>query len=192
MARPIEATPTLYGEDARRLLDELSNHCSREETERRQKRAKALLAQLNRPRRKKKRVPLPPLDLDWLSNHVSQDINDGPDFGSTVITLPKQEVIEAVGFLRSKGYKVVPLVHTVGDLVRVQVTRERGDSHKDRRAMVLRLLEWGPMYYSDLCSWIYALELGNWEHNEISKLVEEGLVLYDETEGIYRLPGGPF
>lgn len=39
MAKPIEPTPTLYGEDAEALLRELENVCSEEEAERRLKKA---------------------------------------------------------------------------------------------------------------------------------------------------------
>lgn len=48
MARPIEATPTLYGEDAERLIASLADRCSSEEAQRRQKAATRYLANMTR------------------------------------------------------------------------------------------------------------------------------------------------
>ncbi len=50
MARPIEATPPLYGEDAEELLASLEKTASREEIERRQKWARSFLADVMRPK----------------------------------------------------------------------------------------------------------------------------------------------
>jgi hypothetical protein len=46
MARPIEATPVLEGEDAARLLAELEHVCAPEEAERRVAAARKLLAKV--------------------------------------------------------------------------------------------------------------------------------------------------
>jgi hypothetical protein len=46
MARPIEATPTLKGEDAERLLQDLDRVCPPEEAERRVAAARKLLAKV--------------------------------------------------------------------------------------------------------------------------------------------------
>ena len=46
MARPIEPTPVLEGEDAERLLDQIEIVCTPEETERRVAAARKLLAQV--------------------------------------------------------------------------------------------------------------------------------------------------
>lgn len=51
MARAIQPTPVLTGEDAQSVLRSLSSHCSRTEAERRRERARELLKQLNRPRK---------------------------------------------------------------------------------------------------------------------------------------------
>lgn len=48
MARPIEATPVLYGDDARRLLDDLQRVCSPEEARRRIESGKRTRAELMR------------------------------------------------------------------------------------------------------------------------------------------------
>lgn len=45
MAKPIEATPPLFGEDARRLLESLKECASPEEIERRRARSRERLAQ---------------------------------------------------------------------------------------------------------------------------------------------------
>lgn len=45
MAKPIEATPTLYGDDARRLLESLANVAPPEEIERRRAISRERLAQ---------------------------------------------------------------------------------------------------------------------------------------------------
>lgn len=50
MARPIEATPTLYGEDAEAVLRSLSTTCSPEELERRRSEARRFLASMTKPR----------------------------------------------------------------------------------------------------------------------------------------------
>jgi hypothetical protein len=50
MANPIEATPTLKGEDARRLLEDLQEVCSCEEKARRIARARAARAETMRPK----------------------------------------------------------------------------------------------------------------------------------------------
>jgi len=50
MSLPIVATPTLYGEDAERLLRDLERGCSREEMDRRIERAKVRIAELMRPK----------------------------------------------------------------------------------------------------------------------------------------------
>jgi hypothetical protein len=50
MASPIDATPTLKGADARRLLAELENVCSPEEAARRIERARSLRAEMMRPK----------------------------------------------------------------------------------------------------------------------------------------------
>jgi hypothetical protein len=50
MARPIEATPTLEGEDAERLLRDLADVCSPEEARRRIKYAREQLAEMTRPK----------------------------------------------------------------------------------------------------------------------------------------------
>jgi hypothetical protein len=50
MASPIDATPTLKGADARRLLAELENVCSPEEAARRIERARVLRAEMMRPK----------------------------------------------------------------------------------------------------------------------------------------------
>ena len=46
MARPIEATPVLQGEDAEKLLEELEHVCAPEEAERRVAAARRLLAKV--------------------------------------------------------------------------------------------------------------------------------------------------
>lgn len=46
MARPIEHTPALEGDDARRLLEQLEDVCSPEEAERRIAAARKLLAKV--------------------------------------------------------------------------------------------------------------------------------------------------
>jgi hypothetical protein len=51
MARPIEATPVLRGEDARRLVESLDNRCSNAEAERRMAWAQKALAEMTRPKR---------------------------------------------------------------------------------------------------------------------------------------------
>ncbi len=53
MASPIEATPTLRGEDARRLIESLENRCSNEEAERRMAWAKKVMAEMTRPKNQK-------------------------------------------------------------------------------------------------------------------------------------------
>lgn len=50
MARPIEATPTLRGRDAKRLLDDLARVCSPEEQARRVQHARKQLAEMTRPK----------------------------------------------------------------------------------------------------------------------------------------------
>jgi len=50
MARPIEPTPELTGEDAERLLRDLEDVCSPAEAERRSKWAEQQLAELMRPK----------------------------------------------------------------------------------------------------------------------------------------------
>lgn len=45
MAKPIEATPPLFGEDARRLLESLEDCASPEEISRRREESRARLAQ---------------------------------------------------------------------------------------------------------------------------------------------------
>jgi len=50
MARPIEPTPTLEGEDALRLLRDLQRGCSPDEAKRRIDLAKVELAALKRPK----------------------------------------------------------------------------------------------------------------------------------------------
>ena len=49
MARPIEPTPVLEGEDAERLLRDLENTCSPEEARRRVQKARELLAKVMVP-----------------------------------------------------------------------------------------------------------------------------------------------
>jgi len=51
MAQPIEPTPVLTGEDARRLVQSLDNRCSNAEAERRMAWAKKVLADMTRPKR---------------------------------------------------------------------------------------------------------------------------------------------
>lgn len=50
MASPIEATPTLKGADAQRLLRDLEDVCSPEEAARRIERARAVRAEMMRPK----------------------------------------------------------------------------------------------------------------------------------------------
>ena len=50
MARPIESTPVLEGEDAERLLRDLENVCSPEEAKRRMEWAQVQLADMMRPK----------------------------------------------------------------------------------------------------------------------------------------------
>ena len=50
MARPIEPTPILEGEDAERLLRDLENVCSPEEARRRIEWARAKRAEMMRPK----------------------------------------------------------------------------------------------------------------------------------------------
>lgn len=50
MARPIEATPDLYGEDAERLERQVANPCSLEEQKRRAAAAEAFIAEMSRPK----------------------------------------------------------------------------------------------------------------------------------------------
>ncbi len=45
MSKPIQPTPTLHGEDARRVLEDLKNHCSPEEAKRRSRNARRGLLQ---------------------------------------------------------------------------------------------------------------------------------------------------
>ena len=49
MARPIEPTPVLEGEDAERLLRELEHTCTPEEAKRRVQKARDLLAKVMMP-----------------------------------------------------------------------------------------------------------------------------------------------
>lgn len=49
MARPIEPTPVLEGEDAERLLRDLERTCSPEEAKRRVRKARELLAKVMLP-----------------------------------------------------------------------------------------------------------------------------------------------
>jgi hypothetical protein len=49
MARPIEATPVLEGEDAERLLRDLERTCTPEEAKRRVQKARELLAKVMVP-----------------------------------------------------------------------------------------------------------------------------------------------
>lgn len=49
VAKPIEPTPTLYGEDAEQLLRELKDVCSESEAQRRLKKAEEFLAEVMRP-----------------------------------------------------------------------------------------------------------------------------------------------
>lgn len=51
MSRPIEATPTLEGKDAERLLRDLEKVCSPEEARRRIEYAKVELARMMQPKR---------------------------------------------------------------------------------------------------------------------------------------------
>ena len=50
VARPIESTPTLYGEDAEQLLRELANVCSPAEAKARGERGRRLRAEMMRPK----------------------------------------------------------------------------------------------------------------------------------------------
>lgn len=50
MARPIEATPTLYDQDAERLLADLEDVCTPEEAMRRIQQAKKQRAEMMRPK----------------------------------------------------------------------------------------------------------------------------------------------
>lgn len=50
MARPIEPTPTLDGEDADRLLESLDKHASPAEMKERQRRAKEYLEEIRKPK----------------------------------------------------------------------------------------------------------------------------------------------
>jgi hypothetical protein len=50
MARPIEPTPTLDGEDADRLLESLDKHASPSEMEERQRRAAEYLEEIRKPK----------------------------------------------------------------------------------------------------------------------------------------------
>jgi hypothetical protein len=50
MARPIEPTPVLEGEDAERLLRDLENTCTPEEAKRRVQKARGFLAEIMRPK----------------------------------------------------------------------------------------------------------------------------------------------
>lgn len=50
MARPIQATPTLRGEDAKRLLRDLEDVCSPEEAQRRIEYGRKLRAEMMRPK----------------------------------------------------------------------------------------------------------------------------------------------
>jgi hypothetical protein len=50
MASPIEATPTLRGKDAKRLLSDLKSVCSPEESARRIRYAKEQVAEMMRPK----------------------------------------------------------------------------------------------------------------------------------------------
>ncbi len=58
MARPIEPTPPLEGEDAERLLADLERGCSEEERKRRQEWAITKLAQLFQPKGFPKKPPV--------------------------------------------------------------------------------------------------------------------------------------
>lgn len=51
MAHPIEPSPIVKGEDARRLLQSLDDRCSNEEAERRMAWAKKALAEMTRPKK---------------------------------------------------------------------------------------------------------------------------------------------
>lgn len=51
MARPVEATPMLEGEDAERLLSELERVCPPDEAKRRIERAKRTRLEMMRPKR---------------------------------------------------------------------------------------------------------------------------------------------
>jgi len=51
MARPIEPTPVLRGEDAQRLVQSLDNRCSNAEAERRMAWAKKASAEMTRPKK---------------------------------------------------------------------------------------------------------------------------------------------
>lgn len=50
MARPIEPTPVLEGEDAERLLRDLERTCTPEEAKRRVEKARGFLAEIMRPK----------------------------------------------------------------------------------------------------------------------------------------------
>lgn len=56
MAEPIQPTPVLTGEDARRVQEELSTHCTREEADRRRSRAKEALAEIERTKDGRRRL----------------------------------------------------------------------------------------------------------------------------------------
>ena len=50
MARPIEPTPVLEGEDGERLLRDLARTCTPEEAKRRVEKARGFLAEITRPK----------------------------------------------------------------------------------------------------------------------------------------------
>lgn len=50
MARPIEPTPTLDGEDADRLLESLDKHANSDEMKKRQRRTKEYLEEIRKPK----------------------------------------------------------------------------------------------------------------------------------------------
>lgn len=66
MARPIEPTPVLEGEDAERLLEELEHVCAPEEAERRVAAARKLLAKVVLPDHPSMRLDVfPPVPHSW-------------------------------------------------------------------------------------------------------------------------------
>lgn len=61
MASPIEATPTLYGEDAQRLIDSLGERCTHEEAQRRVAMATRVLTEMTAKRTPRSIDGVPPL-----------------------------------------------------------------------------------------------------------------------------------
>lgn len=95
MASPIEATTTLRGEDARRLIESLENRCSNEEAERRMAWAKKAMAEMMRPKNTKAAAKMS--DKDALAYIESREQRD-PELAEAVhVELDKIQLARKLG-----------------------------------------------------------------------------------------------